>query len=200
MNKETKDRIEDLLSIKKVALYRVKSGNNWFDAYRIELEQAKEIFIYLHFLEIFLRNKIATEFSADLGDWLFDARCSLKLNFREQEKIGKVIADLNKLGKEINLDNIVSSLNFGFWTNLFHNSYHVPIWQQNKMLERIFPFFKPHQRDLKKIQKEMEAIRKFRNRVFHFESLQSWNFKEMKSLIDRFIFGIGGLEVEDIIK
>lgn len=198
-DKETLHKIETLLSIKKTAFYKEKFADKWFEAYKSELEQAKDIFTYLHFLEIFLRNRIALEFSVDFGDWLFDARSKLKLNFKEQEKVGKVVAELNKMGKEINLDNIVSSLNFGFWTNLFHKPYHVPVWQKNKIIERIFPFLKPHQRNLGQIQREMEAIRKFRNRIFHFESMQSWNFEEMKKLIDKFIYGIGGVKISEIM-
>lgn len=194
------NKLEELLSPKKVAAYKIKFSDSWFEAYKSELELAKEIFAYLHFLEIFLRNKIATEFNADFSDWLVDSRSTLKLNFREKEKVGKVLTELSKMGKEPNLDNIISSLNFGFWTNLFHKSYHVQVWQRNKMLERVFPFLKSHQRDLKQIQTEMEAIRKLRNRIFHFENLQSWNFEEMRKLIDKFIFGVGGVDMAKILK
>jgi hypothetical protein len=197
--KEILDRIEILLSPKKITLYKEKYSDAWLDAYKLELEQAKEVFIYLHFLEVFLRNKIATELSKDFGDWLFDPRCHLKLNFREQEKVGKVLVELNKTSKELNSDNVVSSLNFGFWTNLFHKSYNYSIWQQNKMIERVFPYLKDYERNLSQIQKEMEAIRKFRNRIFHFESMQSWNFAEMKKLINKFIYGIGGVMVDEIL-
>ena len=200
MNDEFLDKLEELLSKKKVEQYKKKFSNNWFEAYKSELEQAKEIFIYLHFLEIFLRNKIAEEFSVEFGNWFFDQNCTLKLNFKEQEKIDKVIVELTQTKKEINLDNIVSSLNFGFWTNLFHKSYNYPIWDKNKMIERVFPFLRSHQRNLKQIQKEMEAIRKLRNRVFHFENLQSWNFTEIKKLIDKFIYGIGGFDMISIMQ
>lgn len=200
MNDEFLDKIEELLSKKKVETYKKKFSGNWFEAYKTELEHAKEIFIYLHFLEIFLRNKIAAEFSIEFGDWLFDKSCALKLNFKEQEKIDKVAAELTQTKKELNSDNIVSGLNFGFWTNLFHKSYNYPIWHKNKMIERVFPFLKPHQRDLKQIQKEMEAIRKLRNRVFHFENLQSCNFTEIKNLIDKFIFGVGGFDMLGIMQ
>ena len=200
LEKETLDKIETLLSAKKISIYKEKFSSKWFEAYKAELNEAKEIFIYLHFLEVFLRNKIAVEFSLDFGDWLFDDRCQLKLNFKEQEKIKKVIAELTKTKKEINLDNTVSTLNFGFWTNLFHKSYNYSVWQENKMIDRVFPFLKSNQRNLVKIQKEMEAIRKYRNRIFHFESLQSWNFEEMKNLINKFIFGISGVLISEIIK
>jgi hypothetical protein len=43
-----------------------------------------------------------------------------------------------------------------------------------------------------------EYIRKFRNKVFHFENLQSWNFEMMKSLIDSFVYGVGGAAVEEM--
>ncbi|MES2676711.1 MAG: hypothetical protein V4612_00145 [Pseudomonadota bacterium] len=191
--------IQTLLSIKKIAVYKEKFGDSWFEAYKIELNQAKEIFVCLHFLELFLRNKIASQLNQDFGNWLFDKKCPLKLNPREQEKISIIIETLNKTGKEISQDNIVSNLNFGFWTNLFHKSYYVPIWQKNKIIERVFPYLKNNQRNLKQIQKEMEEIRKFRNRIFHFENLQSWNFEEMEKLIDKFIRGIGGAGIQEIL-
>jgi hypothetical protein len=121
------NKLEELLSPKKIAAYKIKFADNWFEAYKSKLALAKEVFTYLHFLEIFLRNKIAAEFSADFGDWLLDARCSLNLNFKEQEKVGKVLAELSKMDKTLDSNNIISSLNFGFWTNLFHKSYHVPV-------------------------------------------------------------------------
>lgn len=200
LEKETLNRIETLLSYKKISIYKKEFSDQWFEAYKLELQEAKEIFIYLHFLEMFLRNKIAIEFSSDFGDWLCNDECQLKLNFKEKEKVKKAIEELTRTKKEINLDNIVSNLNFGFWTNIFHKSYNYSVWQQNKMTDRVFPFLKPNQRNLVNIQKEMEAIRKFRNRIFHFESLQSWNREEMKNLINKFIFGISGVQISEIIK
>jgi hypothetical protein len=200
LEKETLNRIETLLSYKKISIYKKEFSDQWFEAYKLELQEAKEIFIYLHFLEMFLRNKIAIEFSSDFGDWLCNDECQLKLNFKEKEKVKKAIEELTRTKKEINLDNIVSNLNFGFWTNIFHKPYHDDIWQRNKMTDRVFPFLKPNQRNLVNIQKEMEAIRKFRNRIFHFESLQSWNREEMKNLINKFIFGISGVQISEIMK
>jgi hypothetical protein len=193
------DTIETLLSVKKISFYKEKFEDAWFEAYKAELCQAKEIFICLHFLEIFLRNKIAIELSKDFGNWLSDKESPPKLNPREQEKITTALETLNKTGKETNQDNIISNLNFGFWTNLFHKSYHVPIWQKNKMLERVFPYLKNNQRNLKQIQKEMEAIRKFRNKIFHFENLQGWNLEEMEGLINKLIYGVGGVKIKEIL-
>jgi hypothetical protein len=189
--------VEPLLSAAKINLYKKHHSDKWLEAYMTELFLAKEFLIYLHFLEIFLRNKIAIELSADFGNWLCDQPSIL--NFVERDKIEKITIALKRSGKKTSLDNIISNLNFGFWTNLFHRSYNCSIWQQNKMMERVFPFLKSHQRNIKKIRQDLEAIRKFRNRIFHFENLKSWDFEEMEILIDKFIFGISGLEVREIL-
>lgn len=196
--KEILDQLEPLVSSAKAALYKNKNAGNWLIAYKAEVNLAKEMFIYLHFLEIFLRNKITAQFALDFGDWLCSARFNFKFDLKEKEKIGHVLAALNKSKKEINSDNIVSNLSLGFWTNLFHKPY-TKAWQKNKMIERVFPFLKSNQRDLKQIQKELEAIRKFRNRIFHFESLGSWNFEEMGNLINKFIHGISGVQIREIL-
>jgi len=197
MKEKHLNQIEVLLSAKKTAIYKEKYSNQWFSAYKNELKKSQELFIYLHFLEIFLRNKISNEFKNEFGDWVFDEKCKLQLTFKEKEKVEKVLLELGKTKKDLNLDNVVSNLNFGFWTNLFHKSYHVPVWQRNAMIERVFAFLKPHQRNLKNIQQELEEIRKFRNRIFHFETMQAWNFEEMKMQIDKFIYGIGGFGFDD---
>jgi hypothetical protein len=193
------DRIEPFLSSKKISPYKTKYADNWFTIYKAEIEQAKEAFVYLHFLEIFLRNKIAIELNKDFGDWLFNKQSALKLNYKEQKKIAEVLLSLGKMGKEINQDNIISNLNFGFWTNIFHKSYNYSIWQQNKILIRLFPHLKSSQRNLSQIQKEMEKIRKFRNRIFHFENLQNLNIEQMKNLINKFIYGISKIKMLDIL-
>lgn len=196
---EILDKIEPLISTKKVNLYRKnRDGLTWLECYKLELSQAKEIFVYLHFLEIFLRNKIAIEFSIDFGDWIFGASHKLKFNSKEQEKIDQLAISLRKMNKKLDLDNAVSNLSFGFWTNLFHRPY-ARIWKQNKMIKRVFPFLKNHQRNLKEIQKELELIRRFRNRIFHFESLQNLDCEGTARLINKFIYGISGVKIKEIL-
>lgn len=193
------NEIEKLLSPKRVAIYKQKFSTHWFESYKSEMQQTKEFLIYLHFLEIFLRNRIATELSNDFGkDW-FLVQSNLEFYFKEREKIDKVISNLNRDSKDLICDNVISNLSLGFWTNLFHKSYWVPIWQINQMLERVFPFLNSHQRNLKQLQKELEFLRKFRNRVFHFENLQSYDLDVARNLIDKFIFGISKINSSQIL-
>lgn len=190
--------IELLISLKKTELYKKQNPDSWFALYKAELSLAQEIFAYLHFLEIFLRNKITAEFNADFGDWLLTTNRNFHLNTKEQEKIDQILITLTKSKKATSSDNIVSNLSLGFWTNLFHRHY-TSVWQQNKMIERVFPFLKSRERSLKQVQKELEEIRKFRNRIFHFESLQNSNAPQMQMLIDKFIYGISGLRIEELL-
>jgi len=67
------------------------------------------------------------------------------------------------------------------------------------MIERVFPFLKNHQRNLKTIQKELESIRRFRNRIFHFESLTNLDCEGTAQLINKFIYGISGVEIKKIL-
>jgi hypothetical protein len=189
--------IEPLLSHAKISPYKTKWQEQWFRMYRYELEKTNQVFAYLHILEVFLRNRINTEFIKDFGDWLCDLNCRLKLNFNEQSRVIKAREIAIKSGKEINQDNIISNLNFRFWTNLFQKSYDNSIWHQNKRLTRVFPFLKNHQRDLQIIQTEMEMIRKFQNKVFHCENLLNYDLEQMAKLINKFIYGISGINVEE---
>jgi hypothetical protein len=200
MTKNHNKLIETLLSETRIKPYQLKDGNGWLDGYKNELNQAKELYVYLHFLEIFLRNKIDIEFSKLFGDWLVAGNGDLNLDYKEQERINEVIILLKKTKKEINQDNIVSNLNFGFWTNLFHKSYNYPIWQQHNVVAKVFPHLKSYERNINIIHKQMEAVRKLRNRVFHFENLQSWNLEEMKRLIGKFIYAISGQNLNEILK
>lgn len=134
----------------------------------------------------------------EFGEWLFRGNKKFKFNEKEQEKIDQILMAFDKAGKVVSADNIISNLSLGFWTNLFHRPYS-KAWQQNKMIERVFPFLKSHHRNLKQIQKELETIRKFRNRIFHFESLQNCDLQKMERLIFKFIYGISGVKILEIL-
>lgn len=48
-------KIEPLLSAKKMSFYKENFCENWFAAYIKEVCKARELFVYLHFFEVFLR-------------------------------------------------------------------------------------------------------------------------------------------------
>lgn len=197
-NKIIYDSIDQLLSLPKIKPYKQKYCDQWFYFYKNDLSQAKEIFISLHFLEIFLRNKINTEFKHIFGNWLSaDDKTILRIN--EYNKILKVLSLLNKSKKNINSHDIISNLSFGFWTNLFHQSYNYRIWQQNDMTKNVFPFLKNFERDIKKIHNDMKKIRILRNRIFHFENLYKTNLSNALNEINFYIYGVSGLHLQEFL-
>ena len=190
---------EDLLSSKRIEKYQKKS-NKWINLYMSEVLHSKELYVYLHFLEVFLRNKINKEFTYIYGDkWYIPKnRSDLKFNYKEVVKLQSLIKQLKDQNKEINTNNITSNLNFGFWTNLFHKSYNFHIWQQNNSIAKVFPYLKSHDRNINQIHKEINIVRKLRNRVFHFENLIDIDLENIKKLLEKFIYGISGLNINEI--
>lgn len=75
-------------------------------------------------------------------------------------------------------DDIVAALDFGYWTNLFNRDLDAPLYVAG--LYKAFPLFcdragtrkNPARTD---VARELNAIRKFRNRVMHFEPLFKGN-------------------------
>jgi hypothetical protein len=175
--------LKSLLSQKRIDVYRKINQENWFNEYKKDIELGKLFYEKLHFLEIFLRNKIDNEFQKVFGnDWLINTD---KFPFSH-----KSLIKINEVDKK---DHKVSNLSFGFWSSLFHPYYHNKIWYKNRdLLPSVFPLFKAHERSLKHIEKELDVIRKLRNRVFHFEPLINSNTQECIVLIEKYVRGLGG--------
>ena len=60
------------------------------------------------------------------------------------------------------------------------------------MMAKIFPHFANKQQYFTLVAKELNNIRKFRNKVFHFANIFDDNRQEIDSIIDKYIFGIYG--------
>ncbi|MEV9477600.1 hypothetical protein ACOTVS_11750 [Aliarcobacter butzleri] len=95
--------------------------------------------------------------------------------------IGTVKHKLGKGGQTVTDGKIIAELNFGFWTTLFEEKvYKTKIWR--KIFKDVFPYY-PHtlviDNDIDNISNILNDIRKFRNRIFHYEQII------MKSNLDK---------------
>ena len=189
---EGSQEIEILLSSKRVSVYKKINANNWFAEYKKDIELGKSFYEKFHFVEIFLRNKIDNEFQKVFGsEWLLSG---IPFARKERSKIQRTIDILTEERKNIEHSNILSNLSFGFWVGLFHGFYHDTMWtRKHNLLKSIFPHLMAHERSLKQIEKELDVIRKLRNRVFHFEPLINSNTQECLALIEKYVRGIGGV-------
>ncbi|WP_413613352.1 hypothetical protein [Bdellovibrio sp. HCB-110] len=130
---------------------------------------SESLYESLHWLEISLRNNIHTAASHVWGNsWLTNGQ----LLAPEQRLVDEALERLIKEGKKTNPEDITAALNFGFWTSLFRKDYEQKL---RPILPRIFPYVTPaSDRTRKIISDRLNTIRKFRNRVFHFEPIISY--------------------------
>ncbi len=166
------EEIELLLSAKRLAKYQGLSKEDAFKHHLFNSEIAESFYQSLSYFEIILRNKIDLVFSKYLGnDWIFN----------QQYHIGKNENHFNDAIERIkrekgdsyihNRDCVISELVFGYWSYLFSSAYKEVLWNKYPtMLDEIFE----NSKDaviLSKISYDINKIRLYLNKVFHYGSL-----------------------------
>ncbi len=158
------DLIQNFISNK-----RFKSYDD-IQEYNKNLVVSKQSYIPLSILEISLRNSIDTLLTNKIGeDWHVDESFLTK---DSMYKVKQAIDLLSRRREGISKHKVIAELSFGFWVNLFKKPYEKKLRIND--LKKIFPNLPP--RDVKlvnreKIYKELNHIRNFRNRVFHYEKV-----------------------------
>jgi hypothetical protein len=154
---------------------RLDNYNN-LKEYRENILLSKSFYIPLSIVEISLKNSLNNYFVNTIGtNWLFDKNF---IKPQLQNKINSAIVILeqnNKLykkNKQINQNNLVSELSFGFWIMLLKKPYQQYLRYND--LKKIFPNL-PSKKD-KSINRhfvftKLNNIRLFRNKVFHHDKI-----------------------------
>lgn len=161
--------MKESLKLKYISEDRLSSYND-FEEYRQNLLISKNAYIPLSILEIALRNALNTYLTIKIGqDWHVD---NTFLTPMAQKKI-KEVNDTLKGRKEIDSkEKVIAELNFGFWVSLFQKPYQN--YFRTKDLRQIFPNMPSKKEiflDREEIYKKLDHIRRFRNRVFHYEKV-----------------------------
>jgi len=156
--------IDNFISQKRIGSYKN------IDEYIENLTFSKSSYIPLSVLEIALRNAINNFFSVVVGiDWYEDATFLTKDGIKKVNDAKSVL-----IGRRENVskNKVIAELSFGFWVNLFKKPYDKKL--RIKELRKIFPNLpKPEQKFINReiIYRELNHIRNFRNRVFHYEKV-----------------------------
>jgi hypothetical protein len=160
----TKSLIEAFISDKRFSSYES------IDEYERNLQFSKYSYVPLSILEISLRNAIDKHFSKKIGeDWYKDE------NFLTKDSIFKInqAKDLLQRRREsTSKHKIIAELSLGFWVNLFKKPYDKKLRIND--LKNIFPNHPPKSVKLinrDTLYKELNHIRNFRYRVFHYEKV-----------------------------
>lgn len=197
---------ETAFSAARLDKYRNACGGNEGKAlilYRHNVKLCQKFYGVLNIFEIVLRNAVNRHYAVGFGepDWIWRQLQAdgMLAQFPQRNKFLEEIASLKRAGK-YSPDKVVASATFGFWTHLFTK---VPFRLGGQTLLRIFPF---RQTGLgqKAVFKELQRIKKFRNRIAHHEPIcfdSSGNksmadARENYALIRKYISFLGYAEAE----
>lgn len=150
--------------------------------WNVQLSEA--LYPALQALEVVLRNALHNALFHD-----FRTENWIDLPFlypKEQEAIRQAKTSLLKQKKPLEINRIVAELHFGFWTSLFDVRYEhkQTIWP--RLLINIFPNIPKPLRTRQYLSKQLNRIRRLRNRVFHYEPI--WHWHDLKQQHQSIIF------------
>ncbi len=197
INYKMYEKLETYLSRERLNKYLELADGNKEKAiklYELNIIFSHSFYVILQFIEIGLRNKINKSLIKCFGDeWYLNNELLFGENKEKGistiEKINKTIEKIKerKIEKKkesiITNGDIVSWLDFGFWTNIFCGNYANTIWSQCLKYE-----FKEFKR--KELHSKLNKIRILRNRIFHYEPIinsQSINMKDNINLLFYFV-------------
>ncbi len=174
-----------------------------FDEYKQNICLSQKYYILLSVFEISLRNAIDFYFTSKFSeDWLESSVLHNDTKKRVEEAKNKII----QRKEEVTHDKITAELSFGFWTSLFRKSYTNIL--RIKDIESIFSNLPPREKKLINrniLDKKLNNIRKFRNRVFHYEKIiNKPNYdsieNELYEMLQYFDFEVYNFAKELIVK
>jgi|GEM_PF-988080 len=166
------NEIKDLLSAKRLSKYQGVSKEDAVSCHLFNTELAESFYVSLSYFEIILRNKIDIVFSKYLGgNWIFDKKYHIGKNEKHFEDAMQRIEREKGLSYLKNRDCVISELVFGYWSFLFSPAYKDILWDKYPtMLSEIFENSKAPVL-LSKLSYDINKIRLYRNKVFHYGSL-----------------------------
>jgi hypothetical protein len=167
------DKFKKYLSEARIKTFEILEPEKPIELYFFNVALCESFYSSIHFLEIILRNRISKAVMKVTGsDWVELERINF-FDDAELKNLHNAKENLVKTQKNLNSDNMIAELNFGFWLSLFHRKYEAKIWQKKGALQMVFS---NHINtglvlNIKKIRADLENIRKLRNRIFHHEPI-----------------------------
>lgn len=185
------NELEKLFGKNRVQKYKQNAQEGWLYLCEKNIDISESFYRKLYIFETFLRNRIDVEFTKTFGkNWLVLNQTKFQFQERGIEKIKEVHKRFKN--KSLTPTIILENLTFGFWVGLFHSYYNRQIWGKKdcNMMSRIFPHLTEKQRAFKTVSKDIDKIRRFRNKIFHFADILSENLDEMDVLLTKYTKGV----------
>lgn len=104
-------------------------------------------------------------------------------------QVGNAKSDIAKSNRPVTPGRVIAELHFGFWTSMFEVDFEQPAARfLPKGLKATFPHLPKSLHNRKAIKRDLDKIRRLRNRVFHHERIIHWkDLPEQHGLILDFL-------------
>ena len=173
MNKHFYSEIESSFTSSRLSVYKQDGADDTtcLARYLYNIEVCKSLYSSLNIFEVTFRNDtdkvLYTVAGAD--NW-YDI---LTLDSTSMKNINDAKHKIQKKGKPVTHDRIISELTFGFWTSFLTPRYSQASFQ-SKIIKTCFRGVPAAQRNIKYLQTRFDRIRVLRNRVSHHERIIHW--------------------------
>ncbi len=160
--------LERLLSEKRIGSYYMIFPSDKEKAvtyYQLNTQISESLYPLLSNFEVILRNAVHNSFKIHFNteDWYS------KIKYRDlEDQINVAKGKIKASHKSITTNKLVAELTLGFWTSLLNKQYARDYW---KPLMYAFPLLDKQDKQRDKIAFKLNQIRKFRNRIFHYEPI-----------------------------
>ena len=173
------DELITVISAGRLKPYGNDNINIILQKYIYNLKLSEALYPALSLLEITLRNRICNAVEKLIcKDWLIQELSKKNiLNDKEYHKLLEAANKLEKTGKKISNDRLISEMTFGFWVHLCTKSYKPKLWDKRGFFELVFPNYVNNGklRTISPIQNSLLATLRLRNRIFHHEIIINRN-------------------------
>ena len=169
----------DTITPVRLKAYGDDSNDILLEKYIYNLKVSESLYPALSLLEVTLRNKICYAIETLIcKDWLINELNHQNLLFdKEYKKLVETADKIEKDGKKVTNDRLISELTFGFWIHLCTKSYKPKFWDKKGFIELVFPNYtvSSNLRNISLIQKDLRDVLKLRNRISHQEIIINGN-------------------------
>lgn len=172
------DALNGALSPSRLGPYLASAKGDRLFAIKIYLWNARlaKSFLYpLHVAEVTIRNAMHNAFSQAFGGPGWILNIPFQFNFESANSYSRSVKRLHDGGKQNpSPDEVIASLSFDFWSNLFRRDYK-SLWGKHVVLQSVFPNL-PETSGRGDIKDLVAGINRFRNRIAHHEPI----FRDVK--------------------
>ena len=207
ITKQFQQELIETITPVRLKAYGDDSNDILLEKYIYNLKVSESLYPALSLLEVTLRNKICYAIETLIcKDWLINELNHQKLLLdKEYKKLVETADKIEKDGKKVTNDRLISELTFGFWIHLCTKSYKPKFWDKKGFIELVFPNYtiSSNLRNISLIQKDLRDVLKLRNRISHQEIIINGNrtpeesYKLIQTLLHTLSSGMYAL-LEDI--